>query len=155
VDLYRSFGDFGPSDLKIDAPCWSWVRGRGCVGGGTGCGAAWESGSLAGRWGAGVCRASHITHGKVVSFVCAFNRAHNNVFLPCAGTRQTIFLYCCNLYKNYQINFKKFRKLTQIKLCCLLLMETSFEVKTQFEYRIAYKCNPNFRMKLHRRCFDF
>jgi hypothetical protein len=43
------------------------------------------------------------------------------------------------LHTNYQINLKKFRKLTQVKLCCLFLIETSFEVKTQFECHAAYK----------------
>jgi hypothetical protein len=51
---------------------------------------------------------------------------------------------------------KKSRKLPQIKICCLFPIETSFEVKTQFECHIAYKSNHIFRnyMKFHRRCLD-
>jgi hypothetical protein len=36
---------------------------------------------------------------------------------------------------------KKIIKLTQNKLYCLLLIETSFEVKTQFECCVTYKSN--------------
>jgi hypothetical protein len=56
--------------------------------------------------------------------------------LPCADVRQTISRQYYKIHKNYQINLKNFRKLTQIKLCCLLLIETSFEVKTQFEWHV-------------------
>jgi hypothetical protein len=55
------------------------------------------------------------------------------------------------------MKFEKSRKLPQIKICCILLIQKSFEVKTQFECHIAYKSNHIFRnsMKFHWRCFDF
>jgi hypothetical protein len=44
----------------------------------------------------------------------------------------------------------------QIKLCCLLSLETRYEVKTQFECHAAYKANHIIRnsMKFLRRCFE-
>lgn len=113
--LYRSRGEFGLLDLKIDVPCsswvwgpgvrgsrWqvgSWVRGRrgACVQGGLG---AWES--LGGGSGAFAAKSFCLSY--------TFNKAHDKSFLPdlsCASARQTIFLQFCKIYKNYQINLKK------------------------------------------------
>jgi hypothetical protein len=61
--------------------------------------------------------------------------------LPCGDARQSKFSYLYLLHKNYQTRLKNSRKLKQIKLCCLLLIENKFEVKTQFECQITYKSN--------------
>jgi hypothetical protein len=46
--------------------------------------------------------------------------------------------------------------LIHTKLCCLLLIETRFDVKSQFECRVTYECNHIFRnsTKHHRRYFE-
>jgi hypothetical protein len=85
------------------------------------------------------------THGKGI-FCRAFYKS----------AWQSSFLQLYKIHKNYQINFKITIKLIQTKLCCLLLIETRFDVKTQFECRVTYKFNHIFRnsTKLHRRCFE-
>jgi hypothetical protein len=51
---------------------------------------------------------------KSFSLPCVLKKAHNNLSLPCVGARQTIFRQFYKIHKEYQINFKKIRKLTQI-----------------------------------------
>jgi hypothetical protein len=84
---------------------------------------------------------------KFFCLLCVFKNAHDKYF----------FKTLCLIHKNYQTKFKIFRELIQIRLSCLLLIETSFEVKTQFEFGVACESNHIFRnsMELHERCFNF
>jgi hypothetical protein len=72
------------------------------------------------------------------------------------NARQTSFPQFYKIQENYQINFKNAIKLIQTNLCYLLLVETRFDDKTQFECRVTYKFNHIFRnsTKLHRRYFE-
>jgi hypothetical protein len=103
-----------------------------------------------------VCRASQMkARGKRLFLPCALQRAYGNEplcrafwedarqcsCLPCVDARQSNFSYLYLILKNYQTSLKNSRKLEQIKLCCLLLIENKFEVKTQFECQITYKSN--------------
>jgi hypothetical protein len=99
----------------------------------------------------------HIENARQVIVCRAFYKKRTVIFLcPALAHDKSIFLQFYKIHKNYQINLKKFIKLIQTQLCCLLVIETRFDVKTQFECRVTYKFNHIFynSTKLHHRCFD-
>jgi hypothetical protein len=100
----------------------------------------------------GPCRALHYGARQTNCLSCTLKMTHDKTLF--VVRQHTIILY--NLWK-LSNKFEKIVKLTKVKLCFLLLIEISFEVKTQFEYRVTYKSNHIFRnsTKFHRTCFDF
>jgi hypothetical protein len=104
-----------------------------------------------------VCHASHWKRTTKVIVCRAFYKKRTVIFLCHAlAHAKSIFLQFYKIHKNYQINFKKIIKLIQTKLCCLLLIEIRFDVKTQFECRVTYKFNHIIHnsTKLIHRCFE-
>jgi hypothetical protein len=90
--LYRLLGDFGSSDLKIDTPCLSWVRGRGCVGSeGLGGGTMGARGGL-------VSREFGWEVGPRVFAVCCVSLAIKSFCLSCADKQ-----FFCNFVKFIKI----------------------------------------------------
>jgi hypothetical protein len=71
-----------------------------------------------------LCRAPPQNARQTQNFAMRFAKAHDKEFFH----NYTLFIKVINT------SLKNFRKLKQNNLCCLLLIENKFEVKTQFEY---------------------
>jgi hypothetical protein len=128
--LYRISSDFGPSDLKIDARGVLEGSEVGSVRGRRGCVGRWEFAWEVGRRRL-PCAACHARQRTIVCH--AFSIRCTTIFFRRALTHNKQFFYSFVKFIKIIKQLKKLRKLTQIMLCCLLLIETSFEVKTQFE----------------------